>query len=102
MFLLANLYYFGKGGVAQDYNKGREWYENAANAGLVWAMLSIADLFEDGKGVPQDNRKAHEWYEKAAGTGNANAMNRLASHYERALASCNALGSRVRSPRQAL
>jgi TPR repeat protein len=53
-------------GVAQDYVKAREWYQRAADAGNIDAMINLGRLYLDGKGVPKDYGKAREWYQKAA------------------------------------
>ena len=59
---------------AQDLD-GRE---KAAAAGDESAMVSLANLYRDGKdGVQQDYQKARHWYEKAAAIGNAEAMSNL-------------------------
>jgi tetratricopeptide (TPR) repeat protein len=76
-------YLFGEG-VAQDFAKAREWYQQAADIGNAEAMFYLGIIYQVGnqdQGVPQDYAKAREWYEKAADKGNANAMNSLAGLY---------------------
>ena len=54
-------------GVAQDYDKAREWYEKAADAGRrIRHDETSANFTTNGQGVTQDYAKAREWYEKAA------------------------------------
>ena len=77
---LGTIYREGQG-VAQDYVKAREWYENAAAKGDVYAMADLGVIHDNGLGVAQDNAKAREWYEKAAAKGNAFAMNNLGVLY---------------------
>src|SRR5271157_1921119 len=73
----ARLYALGQA-TAQDYEKAKEGYEEAAAAGDAKAMTSLGYLYDVGRGVPQDYQMAREWYEKAAAAGNATAMNNLA------------------------
>jgi uncharacterized protein len=65
-------------GVAQDYDKAREWYQKAADAGNTDAMYILGVLYEYGYGVAQDYDKAREWYQKAADAGNNDAKQALA------------------------
>src|SRR5262249_35917756 len=74
------LYADGKG-VAQDYVKARELYENAAARGAAYAMHNLALLYANGQGVAQDYFKAHELFKKAADMGAAQSMRNLALLY---------------------
>ena len=67
----------GRSATSQDYAKAREWYEKAAAAGNVDAMISLGLLYNSGQGVAQDYAKARELYQKAADRGNAEAKTRL-------------------------
>ena len=53
-------------GVAQDYVRARELYEEAADKGEALAMNNLGGLYERGWGVAQDYVRARELYEKAA------------------------------------
>jgi TPR repeat protein len=70
------LYEYSRG-VAQDYDKAREWYQKAADAGNAEAMYYLGGLYEYGKGFAQDYDKAREWYQKAANGGNRDAKKAL-------------------------
>jgi uncharacterized protein len=64
-------------GVAQDYDKAREWYQKAADAGSAMAMNNLGWLYMNGRGVPQDYGKALQCYQKAADAGLAQAKQAL-------------------------
>jgi TPR repeat protein len=72
-------------GVAQDYDKAREWYEKAVAKGDTNAMINLGLLYNNGHGVAQDRDKAREWFEKAATKDNANAMVGLGLLFEEGL-----------------
>jgi localization factor PodJL len=80
MFVVATHYAEGDG-VSQDMKKAAQWYEKAADRGLVPAEYRIGNFYEKGTGVTRDIAKAEDWYEKAAGQGNAGAMHNLAVLY---------------------
>jgi energy-coupling factor transporter ATP-binding protein EcfA2 len=69
-------------GVAQDYVRARELYEEAADKGEALAMNNLGGLYENGWGVARSYAKARELYEKAAGKGDARAVNNLGRLYE--------------------
>ncbi len=54
---------------AQDYEKAREYWEQAAEKGNADALYNLGILYEHGLGVEQDYDKAREYYEKAIATG---------------------------------
>jgi len=56
----------GKGAV-RDAERGVEWLERAANAGVPEAMLNLAGCYRDGRGVDQNHATAYFW--AAAGAG---------------------------------
>jgi TPR repeat protein len=81
MFYLGYLYDQGQG-VAQDYERARDWYQKAVAAGNVEAMNNLGALYADGHGVAKDYQQARLWYEKAAAAGIPMAMNNLGELYE--------------------
>jgi len=81
MFYLGYLYDQGQG-VAQDYERARDWYQKAVAAGNVEAMNNLGALYADGHGVAKDYQQARLWYEKAAAAGSADAMNNLGFLYD--------------------
>ena len=70
-------------GVAQNYDKAREWFQKAADAGNADAMNNLGELYYYGRGVARDYTQARDWYEKAAAADNANAMYSLGWMYEK-------------------
>jgi TPR repeat protein/serine/threonine protein kinase len=79
---LGVLYQNGQG-VAQSYDKAREWFQKAADAGNPDAMNNLAELYYYGRGVARDYTQARNWYEKAAAADNAYAMYSLGWMYEK-------------------
>ena len=79
---LGVLYQNGRG-IAQSYDKAREWFQKAADAGNPDAMNNLGELYYYGRGVARDYTQAREWYEKAAAADNANAMYSLGWMYEK-------------------
>ena len=71
-----DLYYFGRG-VAQNYQKAKEWFEKSAAQGNADAQLYLGAMYYSGEGVAQNYQKAKEWFEKSAAQGNADAQNNL-------------------------
>jgi TPR repeat protein len=52
--------------VDKDPAKAVEWFQKAADQGLVGSLTTLAMMYEEGKGVEQDIDKANELY-RAAG-----------------------------------
>ncbi len=66
----------GQGG-AQDYVQAARCYAEAAEQGHSRAQLTLATLYEHGRGVVRDQAKALAWLTKAAILGNGDAQYRL-------------------------
>jgi len=67
---------FVAGAQAYDggsYAEAREYWHDAAMAGHVDAMSSLADLMMRGQGGPMDRMNAIIWYHRAARRGDATA-----------------------------
>src|SRR6202007_2864630 len=62
---LGVLYQNGQG-VAQNYDKAREWFQKAADAGNADAMNNLGELYYHGRGVARDHTPARDWHAKAA------------------------------------
>lgn len=56
---LGYMYDFGQG-VPQNYQKAKQWYEEAAALGNPGAMRNVGILYEDSRGVPRDYGQARE------------------------------------------
>ncbi|MEN9728314.1 MAG: hypothetical protein RL434_2680 [Pseudomonadota bacterium] len=65
-------------GLAQDYEEGRFWLQQASRAGFVPAQVNLAGLYERGLGVEPDPVEAVAWYEIAVSNGDAAAATLLA------------------------
>lgn len=65
-------------GLAQDYEEGRFWLQQAGRAGLAVAQVNLAGLYERGLGVKPDPVEAVAWYELAVSNGDTAASDPLA------------------------
>jgi TPR repeat protein len=70
MYDLALAYARGLDG-APDRVAAREWFERAAQAGHVTAMLRVSDMYRNGDGVPVDLARAEQWAARARREGMA-------------------------------
>jgi len=75
---LGNAYYFGRGGVAVDYEKAFKWYKRAADAGNPSALFNLGLCYDCGNGTGKDKFKAYECYKNAAEFGLPQAKYNLA------------------------
>jgi tetratricopeptide (TPR) repeat protein len=75
------LYQNGQG-VPQSYDKAREWFQKAADAGNADASNKLGELFYYAQGGSRDYIAARNWYQRAAAAGNAKAMYNLGVLYE--------------------
>ena len=78
---LANLYYFGGPGVAQDYKEAAKWVKITAEQGNRWAQNVWGAMHEEGLGMEKDHGQAVIWYRKAAIQGEAKAQASLGMRY---------------------
>ncbi|KXS19660.1 RNI-like protein [Gonapodya prolifera JEL478] len=66
----------------KDFNRARQWYEDAVKQGHAGAMTHLGDLYLHGiGGLPQDQKKAAEWYHTASDLGHQGAFQRLSHCY---------------------
>jgi|GEM_PF-1607412 len=66
---LGDKYYYGTGGMAQDYAEAVRCYRQAAELGSTYAKVSIGFCYQAGNGVEKDMDKAFVWYKEAAEQG---------------------------------
>jgi len=79
--LVGESYAAGKG-VAQDLKQAAEWYERAADKGVIAGEMHLAALYRDGgKGFSRDMASAAAWYRKAAEQGDVTAQATLGLLY---------------------
>jgi len=67
---LGKNYETGRIGLPQDFAQAEHWYREAANQGDVYGQLSLAILYNFGRGVERDYVTAYMWYELAAAHSN--------------------------------
>lgn len=63
---IGHLYEIGGGGVEQDFEQARHWYERAAKHSEPQAYLALGRFYFSGIGVEQDYEKARRFFEKCA------------------------------------
>ncbi len=73
-FHLAQMYQQGCG-VSQDSIAAKNWFERAAQSGLLEAQLALAELFSQNAPA-----QSLYWYEKAAEQGSSQALLEVARH----------------------
>jgi TPR repeat protein len=80
----ALIYEFGRNGIEVDVVAAAEWFEKAAQAGHVEAMLELGLCYELGCGVEQSDEDALDWYTKAANLGHVTAKFSVGEIFEEA------------------
>ena len=68
--------------VAKDLSLARQWYEHAADQGLIPAEIRLGFMNQRGVGMARDEAMAMRWFRLAAEAGNAQAL-ALVGHYYR-------------------
>lgn len=81
MYNIGVMHYTGELGKV-DYKAAAEWYEKAANLGLMEAQYDLGFMYDQGQGLKKDFKKAMELYKLAAKQGDALAQNNIAALYE--------------------
>lgn len=74
---LGSLYYFGIGGVKQDYKTAKDWYAKAAVSGDSAAMNYLGRMYYYALGVEQNSVMAKQYLSAAAKAGNVQAKTLL-------------------------
>jgi len=82
---LGELYFSGRLGVVQDYDKAVALFRLAATQGLDMAQWRLGYMYFMGYGVAQDYAEALRWNKLAAAQGHLWAMYKVACFYERGL-----------------
>lgn len=65
-----------------DYERARECYLTAAEAGNTDAQFRLGTLYYRGCGVKRSPREAIKWYRRSAEGGNAGTQRRMGSFYQ--------------------
>jgi TPR repeat protein len=79
---LGMFYYFGGGGLAQDYAQAVAFYRPAAAQGLDEAQCSLGYMYETDDGVAQHCADALRWFQLAAAQGHLPVMYFIAVCHE--------------------
>ena len=74
---LALYYAEGRGGVKTDLPTAANWFEKAAERGVVDSQFNLGVLFESGQGIPKNMTDAFVWYSIAAAQGDQFAKTRV-------------------------
>ena len=80
-YSLAVAFALGRRGAVKDRSRAVEWYEKAANAGKVEAIVGLADCYKDGDVSNKGITDAIPLYEKAASQGDWRSQHLLAEIY---------------------
>lgn len=81
-FEMASRYYFGNGGLSQDYQKAMFWFLGSSkDENNPAADMMIASMFFDGVGAPKNEIEGLKYYHLAAQKGSSEAQVILASIY---------------------
>lgn len=70
-------------GVEKDPDEAQDWYERAAEAGLVTAQADLGVMLLDGETGKPDPKAAMPWLTRAAEAGHPMAQFRLGELYEK-------------------
>jgi len=73
--------YAGGMGVKEDKAVALEWFQKAAEQGLVEAQFGVGLAFLNGKGTDENATEAVKWFKKGAAQGYANAQYELGNCY---------------------
>ncbi len=75
-------YYKGSGqGYTRNRSKAFKLFKEAAEAGLVEAMLQLSKMYALGEGCIKDYNEGLKWLERAANKGNVEAQYQLGREY---------------------
>jgi TPR repeat protein len=78
---LAEIYYVGRDGVAQDFAEAARWYERLARQGDARAQASLGLMYARGYGVPKNLDTARRWWNFAAAQNDPGAQYNLGVIY---------------------
>ena len=81
MRTLAEAYYAGSGGAAQDFTKAADWYRHLTKLGDPQAQTSLGLMYARGYGVTKNLTEAHRWWNFAAAQNDPAAQYNLGLTY---------------------
>ncbi len=62
-YKIALAYYMGLNGLHRNITKAIEYYDRAAHAGSLEAIIMVANIYRNGEETPRDINKALEYYD---------------------------------------
>ncbi|MBT4816771.1 MAG: sel1 repeat family protein, partial [Lentisphaerae bacterium] len=80
--MLGRMYFEGRGGVEQSYEKAHRWFKASAKQGDPVAAFNYAICLDAGYGTEKNGAEALRWYEQAARQGIREAQLNAALTYE--------------------
>lgn len=78
---LAESYYLGRGGVAQDFTAAAHWYRKLAARGEAGAQTTLGLMYARGWGVAPNLAEARRWWSLAAAQNDPGAQHNLGMIY---------------------
>ncbi|WP_288427464.1 serine/threonine-protein kinase [uncultured Spirosoma sp.] len=78
---VATNYYYGRGGLPNDYGKALRGFEQAAKLGNSDAQNRLGTMHQYGQGTAQQYGQALYWYRASAGQGNPEGQKNLGVMY---------------------
>lgn len=81
MRALAEAYYLGRGGLAQDFAAAARWYRVLAARGEAGAQTTLGLMYARGWGLPQSLAEARRWWSLAAAQNDPGAQHNLGLVY---------------------
>jgi hypothetical protein len=81
MRALAEAFYLGRGGVAQDFPEAARWYRKLAADGDAAAQTTLGLMYARGLGLPRNLAEARRWWSLAAAQNDPGAQHNLGMVY---------------------
>jgi len=81
IYMLGEYNYFGDTLITQNYERAKEYYNIAAQAGYANAQYKLGKMFYDGYGGDKDYKEAIKWFTLAADQDNIDALYMLGCMY---------------------
>jgi len=69
-------------GVRQNYSEAASWYRQAADQGVLDAMINLGNLYEFGQGVLEDWVQSAKWRQRSAEFGSSGGQSALGDAYQ--------------------
>lgn len=81
MRALAEAYYLGRGGAAQDFPEAARWYRVLAADGDASAQTTLGLMYARGLGLPKSLAEARRWWSLGAAQNDPGAQHNLGMVY---------------------